>query len=259
MLRELDELLDKRVEFEDARLSKPTIELLANALGRGHDGTTAIELYMKFVELLSRAMGDKIKIAANFRSSGDDATKRRSLALQLKLLREIFMRPQGLFALGGNGGDSDPDEVTDALIALNHGEVMPLFKPVKLKGTSANRFTRALHKRRALCWRAFLSERAGRKKRASIDVADAFGVTTEALRTWNGQCTTIFGSWEIENRLQQASTDAAAERPNLSWRRPLIPPFNALLELSAPVEQALASDGRAFQKLQKRQNRTPKK
>ena len=259
MLRELDELLDKRVEFEGAQLPKPNIELLANALGVGNDRSAAIELYLKFVDLLSRAMGDRVKIAANLSSSSNDATKRMSLALQLKLLREIFVLPQGLFSLGGNAGCLDPDEITDALTALNHGEVMPLFEPVKLKGTSANRFTRALHKRRALCWRAFLSERAGRKKRASSDVADAFGVTPEALRTWNGQCTTIFGTWDIENRLRQAATDAAAERPNLIWRRPLIRPVNALLEFSVPVEQALASDGRAFQKLQKSQSRTPKK
>lgn len=95
----------------------------------------------------------------------------------------------------------------DALHDLEYGRVHPLLAPVK-KSRKVNREEQQLQ----LSAIAFIAYRVGRGKtkvRASQEVADAYGVSRDAILTWEKRLRDELGSLEVSRNLSFASNAAS--------------------------------------------------
>jgi transcriptional regulator with XRE-family HTH domain len=101
-----------------------------------------------------------------------------------------------------------------ALEALDYGETQPMFRATK-EGRKV-KWTILQLQLRAIAFVKYREERGTKKYKALEEVAEAFGVTDNAIRAWESRLRNEFGNVEFTKRLAHAEKDIEESNPQQS-------------------------------------------
>lgn len=217
LFRKLDELLDRREQFEAIR---PLANALSRLAGREPLPTeTADTLISAFAEFIAEASGETVRNLSALRWDGSAQGQRQALARHLRIWRSV-MPGRELRDNFAHQRTISYSDIRDALLALDHGEQPKMFTRFWRSGWSDHRFTEAKHWRTAVFYNAYRKAVLGNAKSSDWEVASAFGVSTRTLGLWKNKCREIWGAVEINWELEDIK------------KRQLTKPDNVIFELS---------------------------
>jgi hypothetical protein len=108
------------------------------------------------------------------------------------------------------------DPLAEALEALEYGETLPIFEPVK--SGRKKQFRELKLQLRALCFIEYKQVLGNPKNQLQADVEKAFGVSVPTVRGWERQLPTQLDPFHVANALSRAKRCGEADRANGSMR-----------------------------------------
>jgi hypothetical protein len=129
------------------------------------------------------------------------------ISVQRKALSNLF----NAMAIGFHKSLLAP--IAEALEALEYGETLPIFEPVK--GGRKKQFRELKLQLRALCFIEYKQVLGTLKKyHLQANVEEAFGVSVSTVRGWERQLPTQLDPFHVENALSRAKRCGEADRAN---------------------------------------------